>query len=212
MLEFFRQVYRLLVPGGIFVLEPQEWEGYKKAKRVDRVSRHLWLFQTSVAKWSQKLAENARRLKLRPEMFEEELAKIGLTLEEAYGTPGEGGMYPTHYIQVHLTLTAKQALNALCMLIANRHERCRLMHNQVPSDRNRGSTVFEKGDNHRLGSKFSLIRNFQVYDTYAALIFSPSSCDFLFLVEPSELSLLTMTGKRQVSPPRLQQSDMNKPT
>jgi len=103
LLEFFRRVYRLLRPGGIFVLEPQEWEGYKKAKwegykkakRVDRVSRHLWPFQTFAAKWSQKLAENARRLKLRPEMFEEELAKIGLTLEEAYGTPGEGGMYPT---------------------------------------------------------------------------------------------------------------------
>ena len=139
LLEFFRQVYRLLVPGGIFVLEPQEWEGYKKAKRVDRVSRHLWLFQTSVAKWSQKLAENARRLKLRPEMFEEELAKIGLTLEEAYGTPGEGGMYPTLYIQVHSTLTAKQVLNALCMLIANRHERRRFMHNPVPIDRNCGS-------------------------------------------------------------------------
>ena len=162
-MEFFRRIYRLLRPGGIFVLEPQEWEGYKKAKRLDRVSRHLQPFQTVVAKWSQKLAENARRLKLRPEMFEEELAKIGLTLEEAYGTPGEGGVYPTLYIQVHSTLTAKQVLNALCMLIANRHERRRLMRDQVPSSR--GCIISERAI---FASKFSLIRNSQVYDTYMA--------------------------------------------
>ena len=72
-------------------------------------------------------------------MFEEELGKIGLTLEEAFGTPGDGGMYPTLYIQVHSTLTAKQVLNALCMLIANRHERRHFMHNPVPIDRNCGS-------------------------------------------------------------------------
>ena len=39
LLEFFRRVYRLLRPGGVFVLEPQEWEGYKNAKRMDRVSK-----------------------------------------------------------------------------------------------------------------------------------------------------------------------------
>jgi 7SK snRNA methylphosphate capping enzyme len=101
LLKFFRRVYRLLRPGGIFILEPQDWEGYKKAKRVDCVSGYLRSFQNCVAKWSQKLAENARRLKLRPEIFEEELGKIGLKLEEAYGTPGQGGMYPNLYIQAH---------------------------------------------------------------------------------------------------------------
>jgi hypothetical protein len=30
-------------------------------------------------------------------MFEEELGKIGLTLDEAYGTPGQGGMYLRRY-------------------------------------------------------------------------------------------------------------------
>lgn len=45
LLEFFRQIYRLLRPGGVFVLEPQEWEGYKNAKRMDRVSKYPWSFQ-----------------------------------------------------------------------------------------------------------------------------------------------------------------------
>ena len=63
-------------------------------------------------------------------MFEEELAKIGLTLEEAYGTPGQGGMCPNLYIYAHLTLTAKQVLNALCLLIENRYEHSHLTHNQ----------------------------------------------------------------------------------
>jgi len=70
---------------------------------MDNVSGHLYFFQNLVAERSQKLAENARHLKLRPEMFEEELAKIGLALEEAYGTPGQGGMCPNLYIQAHST-------------------------------------------------------------------------------------------------------------
>jgi len=32
---FFRRVYDVLEPGGIFVLEPQAWETYAKAKRMD---------------------------------------------------------------------------------------------------------------------------------------------------------------------------------
>jgi hypothetical protein len=34
-------------------------------------------------------------------MFQEELGKIGLKLEEAYGTPGQGGMCPNLYILAH---------------------------------------------------------------------------------------------------------------
>jgi len=96
------------------------------------------------AKSSQKLAENAMRLKLRPEMFGEELVRIGLVLEEAYGTPGEGGKFPNLYIQAHSTLTAKQVLNVLCVLIANRHERHCLTHDQLPSDSIRGCITFER--------------------------------------------------------------------
>lgn len=71
---------------------------------------------------SQKLAENAKCLKLRPEGFGEELVKIGFAIEGMYGTPGEGGMCPIPYSQARLTLTANQVSNEPCMLITNRHE------------------------------------------------------------------------------------------
>lgn len=136
LLEFFRRVYRLLRPGGTFVLEPQEWEGYKSAKRMDRVSGSQWSFLRFEAEgrdlW-QKLAESAKVLKLRPEMFGEELVGIGFALEGAYGTPGEGGMCRILYIQAYSTLTAKQDSNAPCMLIANRHELVCATYNNVPS-------------------------------------------------------------------------------
>ena len=34
---FFRRVFEVLKPGGTFVLEPQPWESYAKAKRLDHV-------------------------------------------------------------------------------------------------------------------------------------------------------------------------------
>lgn len=37
LLELFRRVNTVLRPGGIFILEPQEWETYAKAKRMDAV-------------------------------------------------------------------------------------------------------------------------------------------------------------------------------
>lgn len=37
-MRFFRRVYTVLKPGGTFVFEPQEWDGYAKAKRMDTVS------------------------------------------------------------------------------------------------------------------------------------------------------------------------------
>ena len=36
---FFRRVHNVLRPGGTFVLEPQEWDTYGKAKRMDLVHR-----------------------------------------------------------------------------------------------------------------------------------------------------------------------------
>ena len=36
-MKFFERVYAVLNPGGIFVLEPQSWESYAKAKRMDPV-------------------------------------------------------------------------------------------------------------------------------------------------------------------------------
>ena len=37
LLAFFRRVFSVLRPGGSFILEPQEWESYHKAKRMDPV-------------------------------------------------------------------------------------------------------------------------------------------------------------------------------
>ena len=34
---FFRRVYNVLESGGTFILEPQAWETYAKAKRMDEV-------------------------------------------------------------------------------------------------------------------------------------------------------------------------------
>lgn len=34
---FFRRVHEVLKPGGTFILEPQEWDTYGKAKRMDPV-------------------------------------------------------------------------------------------------------------------------------------------------------------------------------
>lgn len=38
LLEFFRRVSNVLRHGGKFVLEPQEWDTYAKAKRMDIVN------------------------------------------------------------------------------------------------------------------------------------------------------------------------------
>ena len=35
---FFRRAYEVLRPGGVFILEPQEWDSYAKARRMDPVS------------------------------------------------------------------------------------------------------------------------------------------------------------------------------
>ena len=45
--EFFRKVHTVLKTGGAFVLEPQPWESYAKAKRMSEVSPTLRLWFTS---------------------------------------------------------------------------------------------------------------------------------------------------------------------
>ncbi|KAF7798896.1 hypothetical protein EIP86_010124 [Pleurotus ostreatoroseus] len=72
--RFFERVYAVLNPGGVFVLEPQEWETYGKAKRMDT-----------------KLKENAKGLKLHPDDFERILTEVGFSAAEHLGKAGEGG-------------------------------------------------------------------------------------------------------------------------
>ena len=38
LITLFQRIYSVLRPGGILILEPQEWETYHKAKRMDPVS------------------------------------------------------------------------------------------------------------------------------------------------------------------------------
>lgn len=72
--RFFRRVHSVLHDGGAFVLEPQEWDTYAKAKRMDP-----------------KLRDNAKDLKLRPENFGRILEDIGFGPAEHLGRIGEGG-------------------------------------------------------------------------------------------------------------------------
>ncbi|KAI0774060.1 Bin3-domain-containing protein [Fomes fomentarius] len=86
VLAFFRRVHQVLRPGGTFILEPQEWDTYNKARRM-----------------SSKLRENAKLLKLRPEDFERVLMDIGFGHVEHLGAAGEGGFRrPIDlYVKVH---------------------------------------------------------------------------------------------------------------
>ena len=43
IIQFFNRVYSVLHPGGTFVLEPQEWETYSKAKRMDAVCIKIYV-------------------------------------------------------------------------------------------------------------------------------------------------------------------------
>ncbi|KAH6909659.1 Bicoid-interacting protein 3-domain-containing protein [Coprinopsis sp. MPI-PUGE-AT-0042] len=63
--RFFTKVHRVLRKGGTFVLEPQPWDSYAKAKRM-----------------SEKLKESAKSLQLRP---------IGFGSVKHLGSGGEGG-------------------------------------------------------------------------------------------------------------------------
>ncbi|THV07164.1 Bin3-domain-containing protein [Dendrothele bispora CBS 962.96] len=72
--KFFAKVHRVLKVGGSFVLEPQAWDTYKKAKRMDKT-----------------LKDNAQKLKLRPEDFEGILMEMGFGAKKSFGEIGEGG-------------------------------------------------------------------------------------------------------------------------
>ncbi|CAL1701126.1 unnamed protein product [Somion occarium] len=74
LMQFFRRVHTVVKVGGAFALEPQEWDTYAKAKRMDP-----------------KLKENARDLKLRPDDFEKILMDLGFGPAEHLGKAGEGG-------------------------------------------------------------------------------------------------------------------------
>lgn len=72
--RFFRKVHESLNAGGFLVLEPQSWETYAKARRMD-----------------EKLKENAKHLKLHPDDFPAILQDIGFGLPQHLGSVGEGG-------------------------------------------------------------------------------------------------------------------------
>jgi 7SK snRNA methylphosphate capping enzyme len=72
--EFFYRVYQCLKMGGVFVLEPQPWDTYSKARRM-----------------SETLKENAKYLQLRPEGFGELLEELGFSHRQCLGVTGKGG-------------------------------------------------------------------------------------------------------------------------
>ncbi|KAF8582530.1 Bin3-domain-containing protein [Ramaria rubella] len=74
LLRFFRRVASVLQTGGRFILEPQAWDTYAKAKRMDA-----------------RLKETAASLKIRPEDFPGLLSELGFGERERLGTIGEGG-------------------------------------------------------------------------------------------------------------------------
>ncbi|KAJ7089250.1 Bicoid-interacting protein 3-domain-containing protein [Mycena belliarum] len=73
---FFSRVAAVLPPGGQFIVEPQAWETYRKAKRMDR-----------------RLRDMAQGLKLRPEDFPRLLASIGFGEPVRLGSVGDGGFH-----------------------------------------------------------------------------------------------------------------------
>ena len=73
---FFQKIHKNLKPGGTLVLEPQAWETYSKARRMD-----------------ERLKDNAKHLQLRPDDFDRVLGDIGFGPPMHLGSVGEGGPY-----------------------------------------------------------------------------------------------------------------------
>ncbi|KLO05722.1 Bin3-domain-containing protein [Schizopora paradoxa] len=71
---FFSKIFTTLRPGGVFILEPQEWTSYAKTKRMNPI-----------------LKEKGKNLQLRPDDFSLILKEIGFVDEESLGESGEGG-------------------------------------------------------------------------------------------------------------------------
>ncbi|KAL1734092.1 Bicoid-interacting protein 3-domain-containing protein [Schizophyllum commune] len=89
LLALFRKVHSVLHPGGTFVLEPQPWDSYHKAKRMDK-----------------RLKETGQNLKLRPDDFEALLRDIGFGPAQHYGAAGSGGAYLTSATLIILAHTS----------------------------------------------------------------------------------------------------------
>lgn len=71
---FFQKIHRNLKPGGTLILEPQAWETYSKARRMD-----------------ERLRDIAKHLHLRPADFHRVLGDIGFGPPMHLGSVGEGG-------------------------------------------------------------------------------------------------------------------------
>ncbi|KAG8838316.1 hypothetical protein FRC20_006458 [Serendipita sp. 405] len=79
LLAFFRKIHSVLRPGptgkgGVLLLEPQDWEGYAKARKLSKV-----------------LTENYKTLQLRPSDFSRVLTEMGFIEEDTYAKGGDGG-------------------------------------------------------------------------------------------------------------------------
>jgi len=68
--NLFKRCVKRLRPGGLFVLEPQDWLSYKK-------KRHL----------TQEIRQNVASIELRPEAFGDYLSSLGLVLESTIEPP-----------------------------------------------------------------------------------------------------------------------------
>jgi 7SK snRNA methylphosphate capping enzyme len=92
--RFFHRVHSVLDTGGVFILEPQTWDTYGKAKRMDEVClARLFLYASRLISNAQTLKETAKNSKLRPDDFDSMLCEIGFGPGQHLGTTGEGGGY-----------------------------------------------------------------------------------------------------------------------
>ena len=82
--RLFQRVYAVLKPGGVFVLEPQPWETYAKARRQHN-----------------QLGETVKTLKLRPDDFPGLLQSIGFGPAQHLGFVGDGGEYNMSSTSAH---------------------------------------------------------------------------------------------------------------
>ncbi|KAF9260548.1 Bin3-domain-containing protein [Marasmius fiardii PR-910] len=74
---FFRRVYDVLRPGGVFILEPQAWDSYKRARRI--------MHNADIHRESE--------LNIRPDDFPSILRKLGFGPVKHIGTTGEEGFF-----------------------------------------------------------------------------------------------------------------------
>lgn len=95
--DFFEKCYRLLLPGGQFILEPQPWSSYTKAARRDEKMREQWIklkegYDPSGQNEEAK-SERANLVKgLDPDTdFDDVLLEMGFDRVETLGKTGEKG-------------------------------------------------------------------------------------------------------------------------